>query len=113
MGKKEFYKQYAGRYRLVKFVIGGNDCSEAYAEGWKDRSRYMFFEITEDGKFSLKARAGEAEKEYEYYFDPTEMKYHLKADLSDAGTPITIGNGVLTEKTEDHLMVYELTDELG
>jgi len=40
------------------------------------------------------------------------MKYHLKADFSDEGTPITIENGVITEETKDHLMVYELTDEL-
>lgn len=53
------------------------------------------------------------EKEYEYFLDPAEMKYHLKADHSDEGTSITIENGVITEQTEDHLMVNELTDELN
>ena len=112
MEKEELFRQYAGKYRLVKFVIGGNDCSEAYAAGWKDKSLYMFFEITADGKFFLNAHSSGAEKKYEYFFDPVEMRYHLKADCSDEGTAVTIGNGVLTEETGDHLMVYELTDEL-
>ena len=72
----------------------------------------MFIEITEDGQFSLKAHTGAAEKEYKYYFDTEKMEYHLKEDGSDKGMAITIENGVITEKTEDHLMVYELTDEL-
>ena len=37
MKKEEWFKQHAGRYRLVKFVIGENDCSEAYVNGWKDK----------------------------------------------------------------------------
>ena len=74
---------------------------------------YMFFEITEDGRFCLKVHTPGADKEYEYFLDPLKMRYYLKADHSDAGTPITIMDGVLTEETEDHLMVYELTDELG
>ena len=40
------------------------------------------------------------------------MRYYLKPDHSDEGIPITIENGVITEETEDHLMIYELTDEL-
>ena len=52
------------------------------------------------------------EKEYEYFFDPDDMKYYLKAAHSDEGTAITIENGVITEQTKDHLMVYELTDGL-
>lgn len=40
------------------------------------------------------------------------MKYHLKADRSDEGIPVSIKDGVLIEETADHLMVYELTDEL-
>ncbi len=112
MGNVVFFGQYAGKYRLVKVVIGGKDCSEAYVAGWKDKSMYMFFEITADGKFYLKARTSAAKKDYEYFLDPEEMKYHLKADFSDEGMPITIGNGVLMEETKDHLMVYELTDEL-
>ena len=71
----------------------------------------MLFEITEDGKFSLIACSGATEKRYEYFFDPAEMKYHMKADFSDEGTPIIIENGVLTEETKDHLMVYELVEE--
>ena len=65
-----------------------------------------------DGKFSLTAHTAMGEKEYEYFFDPDDMKYYLKADHSDEGTAITIENGVITEQTKDHLMVYELTDEL-
>lgn len=110
--KQEFFQRFAGKYRLVKFVIGNNDCSEAYTNGWKDRSFYMFFEITADGKFSLKAHAGGNDKEYVYFFDPSEMKYYQKEDHSDGGTPLTIENGTITEKTADHLMVYERTDEL-
>lgn len=33
MNKEEFFKQYAGKYHLVKMKIGGNDCSLAYADG--------------------------------------------------------------------------------
>ena len=33
MGKDELFEKYAGRYRLVKFVIGGADRSEMYANG--------------------------------------------------------------------------------
>lgn len=71
----------------------------------------MFIGITEDGGFSLTAHAGGSEKKYEYFFDPEEMKYFLKEEHSDKGTSISIENGVLTEETEDHLMVYELTNE--
>lgn len=92
-------------------VIGGNDLSPAYEKGWKDRSLYMFLEITEDGGFSLTAHTGAAEKKYEYFLDPGEMKYYLKEDRSDKGTSISIENRVLTEETEDHLMVYELAYE--
>lgn len=94
-------------------IIGDNDCSLAYVNGWKDKSLYMFFEITSDGKFFLTAHTGMGEKEYEYFLDTAEMKYHLKADHSDEGTSITIENGVITEQTKDHLMVYELTEELN
>ena len=112
MDKEAFFRQYAGRYRLVKIVIGGNDCSEAYENGWKDKSLYMFFEITAEGQFFMKAHAGLAEKKYEYFLDPAEMKYHLKEDYSDEGILISIREGVITEETKDHLMIYELTDEL-
>ena len=112
MIREELFKEYSGKYRLVKMVIGGNDVSEAYANGWKDKSLYMFFEITADGRFFLKAHAGAVEKEYEYFFDPVEMKYYLKEDCSDEGTLIRIGKGLLTEETKDHLMVYQLTEEL-
>lgn len=112
MKKEEFFRQYAGRYRLVKMVVGGNDVSAAYENGWKDRSLYIFIEITAEGKFALTAHAGAVDKEYLYFFDPEEMKYLIKEDFSDKGTSITIGNGVLTDKTEDHLMVYELTGDL-
>ena len=27
MSNEEFFKQYAGKYRLIKMVIGGSDCS--------------------------------------------------------------------------------------
>ena len=40
------------------------------------------------------------------------MKYYLKEDHSDAGTRIMIEDGVLTDETDNYLMVYELTDEL-
>ena len=46
MEKEVFFRQYAGRYRLVKMVIGGNDLSAVYGKGWKDQSPYMFIEIT-------------------------------------------------------------------
>lgn len=104
--------RHVGRYRLVKMVLGGADVSKAYADGWADKSLYMFFEITADGRLLLTAHTAVAEKVYEYYLDPADMRYHLTADLSDEGTPITIEDGVLTEETADHLMVYELTDEL-
>lgn len=79
--------------------------------GWKDQSLYMFIGITEDGGFSLTAHAGGSEKKYVYFFDPEEMKYFLKEEHSDKGTSISIENRVLTEETEDHLMVYELANE--
>ena len=53
MQKEEWFRQHAGRYHLVKFVIGGNDCSEAYVNGWKDKNLYMLFEITEETKDHL------------------------------------------------------------
>lgn len=112
MKQEEWFRQHAGKYRLVKIIIEENDCSQAYAKGWEDKSLYMVFEITGEGKLSLKAHTAAAEKEYTYFFDPTEMKYHLKEDRSDKGTPITIENGVLTEEAPDHLMEYVLTDEL-
>ncbi len=112
MNKEEFFKQYAGKYRLVKFIIDGKDCSESYTNGWKDKSMYMFFDISADGQFFLKVHTENGDKAYEYFFSPEEMKYHTKADSSDEGIPITIENGVLTEETKDHLMVYEQTDEL-
>ena len=108
--KEGSLKPYAGTYRLVRMVIGGYDCSEAYVNGWKDKTLYMILELKEDGKLVLRAHTDMAEKEHEYFFDPAEMRYHLKADHSDEGIPVTIGNGVLTEETDDHLMVYELTD---
>lgn len=110
--KEELFRKCAGKYLLVKFEIGGADCSERYVNGWKDRSLYMYFDISEDGRFVLRACGGGKEKEYEYFLDPVEMKYYLKPDHTGTGTPITIKNGVLTEQSEDHLMVYELTDEL-
>lgn len=110
--KDELFEKYAGRYRLVKFVIGGADRSEMYANGWTDKSLYMYFEITAEGQFCLKAHAGGVDKEYKYYLDPLEMKYYLKEDHSDAGTRITIEGGILTDETDNYLMVYERTDEL-
>ena len=112
MKKEEFFKEYAGKYRLIKFVVGGTDCSETYINGWKDKSMYIFFNISADGKFIMKVHTPAAEKEYEYFLDTEEMKYYTKADKSDDGTPINIENGILKEETKDHLMVYELTDEL-
>lgn len=35
MKTEGFFRQYAGRYLLVKMVIGDNGCPEAYANGWK------------------------------------------------------------------------------
>ncbi|MCR4991864.1 MAG: hypothetical protein K6A45_02360 [Lachnospiraceae bacterium] len=46
-----FYKKYAGKYRLVKFIFGGGDASEKYTEGWKDKRFYTYMEITETGGF--------------------------------------------------------------
>lgn len=109
---KEFFREYAGKYRLVQFVIGNNDLSEAYTNGWKDKSFYMAFEITEEGRFALKAHTPMGNKEYEYFFDPAEMRYYQNEDRSDEGIPVTIENGVLTEETKDHLMIYRLTHEL-
>ena len=54
MRKEELFKQYAGKYRLIKVVIGGSDASDKYINGWKDKSFYMFFEIAEDGQCTLK-----------------------------------------------------------
>ncbi len=48
MRREELFKLYAGKYRLMKFILGGNDASEKYIDGWTDKSFYMFFEITED-----------------------------------------------------------------
>jgi len=110
MNREVFFRQFAGRYRLTRFVVGGNDLSEMITKGWENKSLYMIFEITEDGQFKMKAHRGAEEKEYEYYPDPAAMRYHLKADLSDEGTPFTIENGVFREETKDHIMVYELID---
>ena len=112
MENEEFIKKYAGKYRLVKFLIGGADASDRYTEGWKDKSFYMYFEITGTGQLFLKAHAGDVEKVYEYYLYPKEMKYYFKPDHSGQGTAISIENGVLKEESENHLMLYELTDEL-
>ena len=112
MENEEFYKKYAGKYHLVKFIIGGGDASDRYIEGWEDKSFYNYFEITDDGKFTMIAHAGGKEKAYEYFLDPQEMKYYLKPDHSGQGTAIRIENGVITEESENHLMVYERTDEL-
>ena len=112
MNKEEFFRKYAGKYHIVKFVIMGSDNSAAYKEGWKDKSLYLFYEITEDGKFSMTAHSGGAEKRYQYYLNPEEMKYYTKADFSGVGVPFTIENGVFREETPDHLMVFELTSEL-
>jgi len=38
------------------------DCSDTYVNGWKDKSMYMFLEITADGQFFLKAHTSAAEK---------------------------------------------------
>ena len=40
MDNGAFFGQHAGKYRLVKIVLAGNDCSEAYAPGWKDKGMY-------------------------------------------------------------------------
>lgn len=112
MEKKDFFEKYAGKYRLVKFIIGGGDASDRYIEGWKDKSFYTYFEITEEGKFLMKAHAGGKEKVYEYFVDAQEMKYYLKPNHSGQGTSFRIENGVITEESDNHLMVYELTDEL-
>lgn len=112
MDNGEFFRQHSGKYRLVKLVLAGADCSETYAAGWKDKSLYMYMEIGEDGSFCLKVRSGSNEKTFTYYLDPSEMKYYLTADHSGVGMPITIENGILTDEAEDHLMVYELTDGL-
>ncbi len=112
MENMDFYHRYAGRYRLVRIEIGGADCSETFTKGWEDRSMYMFLEITNDGRFSLRAHRGDAEKEYRYYFEPSEMKYYLKEDHIDAGTEIMIEDGMIYEEDDNHTMVYELTDEL-
>ena len=112
MNKEEFYKKYAGKYHIVQFVIMGNDNSAAYIEGWKDKSLYLFYEITEDGQFGMTARSGEVEKRYQYYLNPEEMKYYTQANFSGTGVPFTIENGVFREETPDHLMVFELTSEL-
>ncbi len=110
---EDFFRRHAGKYRLTRFEIGGGDCSAAYVSGWADKSFYMYFEITEDGRLILHAYAGGKDKQYAYHYDPAAMEYHVKADRSDRGTPLVAENGTLVEKTEDHLMVYELTDELG
>ena len=33
MREEAFYRKHAGRYRLARIVIGGNDLSEAYVNG--------------------------------------------------------------------------------
>ena len=113
MTNEAFFKQYAGKYRLVTFIIGGGDASEKYRSGWEDKSFYLYLEITEDGQFVLHAHAGGKEKTYKYYLDPRQMRYYLNADFSGDGIPITIENGILTEESDNHRMVYEITDELG
>ena len=56
------------------------DCSDTYVNGWKDKSMYMFFEITSDGKLFLKAHTNAAEKAYEYFLDPAEMRYYKEEE---------------------------------
>ena len=73
---------------------------------------YMYFVITENGQFFLKAHSGGKEKEYKFFLDPEKKMYHLKENYSDTGIPITIENEILTEETKEHIMIYELTNEL-
>ena len=103
--------QYTGTYRLVKMVITGMDMSEAYVNGWDDKSLYMLFEITPDAKILFTAHKDGAEKVYVYYLDPEEMKYYTTPDHEREGIQIRIEDGVLTEESPNHLMVYVLTDE--
>ena len=103
---------YAGTYRLVKMVITGVDMSEAYVNGWADKSLYMLFEITPEGRLLFTAHKGDAEKVYEYYLDPADMKYYTTPDHVREGIQIRIEDGVLTEESPNHLMVYVRTDEL-
>ena len=111
--KKELFRKYAGKYRLVTYIIGKTDLSDEYINGWKDKSKYKIFEIMADGKCILKSHTSLGDKEYRCFLDPEKMEYHFKEDFSDWGTTITIENGVLTEKTSNFIMVYRLTDELG
>lgn len=104
--------QYAGKYRLVKMIITGMDMSEAYVNGWADKSLYMLFEITSDGRLLFTAHKDGAEKVFEYYLDPTEMKYYTSPDHNREGIQIKIEDGVLTEESPNHLIVFVLTDEL-
>ena len=104
--------QYVGKYRLVKMVITGMDMSEAYVNGWADKSLYMLFEITADGRILFTAHKEGAEKVFKYYLDPEEMKYYTTPDHAREGIQIKIEDGVLTEESPNHLMVYVRTDEL-
>ncbi len=96
----------------VAFASCSCDMSERYVEGWKDKSFYMYLELTDAGKLFLKAHAGNMEQEHEYFLDVQEMKYYMKPDHSGQGISISIENGVLKEESDNHLMIYELTDEL-
>ena len=113
--KKELFRKYAGKYRLVTYITGKTDLSDEYINGWKDKSKYQIIEITADGRYIIKSHTSVCggDKEYGYFLDPEKMEYHFKEDFSDWGTTITIENGVLTEKTSNYIMVYRLTDELG
>lgn len=83
MEKEDFIKQDTGRYRLVKPVVGGDDCPEAYENGWKDKSMYMFLRSQQKGSF-FESSHPVAEMKH-IIFDPVEMKYYLKADYGDEG----------------------------
>ena len=104
--------QYVGKYRLVKMVITGMDMSEAYVNGWADKSLYMLFEITPDARILFTAHKGDAEKVFTYYLDPAEMKYYTTPDHAREGIQIRVEDDVLTEESPNHLMVYVRTDEV-
>ena len=91
--KKELFRKYAGKYRLVTFINGKTDLSDEYINGWKDKSTYKIFEIMADGKCILKYHTSLGDKEYRYFLDPEKMEAWTKKELP-SGFPLYRGGPV-------------------
>ena len=91
------------------------DMTETYKKAWKDKSAYQFIEISDDCRLSMyDYYDGSVTKLGEYFLDPETMTLHISSDFSTAGTgeEFLIENGVITLKSDNYHIEYELTDEI-